>query len=116
MSEIAELAQIEIDARAYLFAPLSHLQRVKIRIDGTLYVERWGRHRYWVTPGRHEVHLAVRRLLGSDVAQQVITIDADPEALVSLRYHAARGSRIEVSYGAASSPPSRYIPTARVKR
>jgi len=78
---------IQVNTRFFILAFLLLLCTTVIEIDGEKHKRRWGRHRFDVSPGRHEVSVYFGYLFMPECGRNSIDVDVMPGAPMEVDFN-----------------------------
>jgi hypothetical protein len=77
---------VEITTKIFPLAFLLIFFKTNVTIDGTTSIVKWGTHFYGLEPGRHNIRVGFRYLLGKNMGENEIDVDVAPGQTVKVLY------------------------------
>ncbi len=87
MEETHQDTYIQVNTRFFPLAFILLICTPTISIDGEEHSRRWGRHRFDLPPGRHEVEVWFRYLFWEKCGHNTIDVEAVPGAPVEVDFY-----------------------------
>jgi hypothetical protein len=91
---------VEITTKVFPLAFLLLFYKTNITIDGTTTTVKWGTHFYELAPGRHNIRIGFRYMLGKNMGENQIDVDVHADQVVEVFY---RSPLIVYSKGSISA-------------
>jgi hypothetical protein len=83
---MSDNATIEVKTGFLVFAFFFFACTPRIEIDGVVHLKPWGRHKFTVTPGDHQVKIYFRYLFLSHCGENTISVKLEPGETCQLKY------------------------------
>ncbi len=77
---------VEITTKIFPLAFLLVFYKTNVTIDGTTSTVPWGTHFYELEPGRHNIRIGFRYMLGKNMGENQIDVDVAPGQAVMVSY------------------------------